>query len=68
MFINIQMNFKTIIHTRAVILRGGSNYRPSGSLWYFPQAKQNNQHEKYFLMSERYERAGTVGFRCVVDV
>jgi formylglycine-generating enzyme required for sulfatase activity len=54
-------------HTRAVILRGGSNYRPSGSQWYFPQAKQNNQHEKYFLMNDRYERAGTIGFRCVQD-
>ena len=55
-------------HTRAIILRGGSNYRPTGSQWYFPQAKQNNQHEKYFLMNERYERAGTIGFRCVQDV
>ena len=36
-------------HTRAIILRGGSNYRPTGSLWYFSQAKQNNQNEKYFL-------------------
>jgi len=54
-------------HTRAVILRGGSNYRPSGSLWYFPQALELNTHNKYFLMDDRYERAGTVGFRCAVD-
>jgi|EP01046_Picozoa_sp_COSAG06_P038380 hypothetical protein len=24
-------------HTSSVILRGGSNYRPSGSGWYLPQ-------------------------------
>lgn len=54
-------------HTRAVVLMGGSNYRPSGSMWYFPQAKPLNTHEKYFLMDDRYERAGTIGFRCVVD-
>jgi len=54
-------------HTRAVILMGGSNYRPVGSNWYFPQAKPLNTHEKYFLMDDRYERAGTIGFRCVVD-
>ena len=24
-------------------------------------------HGKYFLMSDSYERAGTVGFRCAVD-
>ena len=34
-------------HTSAAILRGGSNYRPSGSKWYFPQAKQLDQHNKY---------------------
>ena len=56
-------------HTRAIILRGGSNYRPTGSLWYFSQAQQNNQHEKYFFkMNERYERAGTIGFRCVQEM
>lgn len=54
-------------HTRSVVLRGGSNYRPSGSNWYFPQALELGTHNKYFLMDDRYERAGTVGFRCVVD-
>jgi len=54
-------------HTRSVLLMGGSNYRPTGSKWYFPQAKALNTHEKYFLMDDRYERAGTIGFRCVVD-
>ena len=51
-------------HTRFVILRGGSNYRPSGSKWYFPQSLELNTYEKYFLMDDRYERAGTLGFRC----
>lgn len=57
-------------HTRTVILRGGSNYRPSGhpySYWYFPNKPELDQHNKYFLFDEAFERAGTVGFRCVVD-
>jgi len=54
-------------HTRAVLLRGGSNYRPSGSSWYFPQAQRLDQHNKYMLMGGSYERAGTLGFRCVQD-
>ncbi len=54
-------------HTRSVVLRGSSNYRPTGSLWYFPQALELGSHEKYFLMDARYERAGTIGFRCVFD-
>ena len=54
-------------HSRYVILRGGSNCRPSGSSWYFLQAKELNKHKKYFLFDDRYERAGTVGFRCLVD-
>jgi formylglycine-generating enzyme required for sulfatase activity len=55
-------------HTRSVIVRGGANYYPQGSMWYFPESLELGTHEKYFLMDDRYERAGTIGFRCVVDV
>ncbi len=54
-------------HTRAAILRGGSYYQPQGSIWYFPQAYRNDQHGKLLLMAPSYDRAATVGFRCVVD-
>jgi iron(II)-dependent oxidoreductase len=54
-------------HTRAAIVRGGAAYQPSGSLWYFPQTYRLDEHEKYLLMSPGHDRAGTVGFRCVVD-
>lgn len=61
-------------HTAGVIVRGGSNYRPAGSGWYFPhggssrsEVMPNDKHNKYFLMDDTYERCGTIGFRCVVD-
>ena len=54
-------------HTRSVVLKGGSNYRPSGSVWYLPQTRRLDVHQKYLLMSDGYERAGTIGFRCVAD-
>jgi formylglycine-generating enzyme required for sulfatase activity len=54
-------------HTRAAILRGGSFYQPQGSYWYFPQAYKLNEHGKYLLMAPSKDRAGTLGFRCVVD-
>jgi formylglycine-generating enzyme required for sulfatase activity len=54
-------------HTRAAILRGGSYYQPQGSIWYFPQAYRNDQHGKLLLMAPGKDRAGTLGFRCVVD-
>ena len=53
--------------TRAAILRGGSHYRPQGSVWYFPQAYKNGEHGKLLLMAPSYDRSGTVGFRCVED-
>jgi formylglycine-generating enzyme required for sulfatase activity len=54
-------------HTRTAILRGGSHYRPQGSLWYFPQAQRNDQHAKLLLMAPSRDRSGTIGFRCVAD-
>jgi iron(II)-dependent oxidoreductase len=54
-------------HTRAAIVKGGSYYRPSRSMWYFPQARQLDQHGKYLLMAPCLDRSATIGFRCVVD-
>ena len=54
-------------HTRAAIVRGGSYYQPQGSIWYFPQAYRDDQHGKLLLMAPSKDRAGTLGFRCVID-
>ena len=54
-------------HTRAAILRGGSYYRPQGSMWYFPQAYRLTEHGKYLLMAPAKDRAATLGVRCVLD-
>eukprot|EP01043_Picozoa_sp_COSAG02_P057112 COSAG02_NODE_6880_length_3311_cov_1.479763_2_plen_720_part_00 len=35
---------------------------------YFPNTADLVTHEKYFLMNPRYERAGTVSFRCAQDL
>jgi formylglycine-generating enzyme required for sulfatase activity len=54
-------------HTRTAVLRGGSYYQPQGSMWYFPKAFKNTEHGKYLLMAPSKDRAGTLGFRCVMD-
>ena len=54
-------------HTRQALLRGGSNYRPSGSDWYYPQAVELDTFNKYLLMAASFDRTGTIGFRCVSD-
>ena len=54
-------------HTRSAVLKGGSYYHPRGSEWYFPQAQELNKYAKYLLMSPGMDRAGTIGFRCVMD-
>ena len=42
-------------------------YQPQNSIWYFPQAYKLTEHGKYLLMAPSKDRAGTLGFRCVVD-
>jgi formylglycine-generating enzyme required for sulfatase activity len=54
-------------HTRAAIVRGGSYYQAQGSMWYFPQTYKLKEHGKLLLMAPCKDRAGTLGFRCVVD-
>ena len=61
-------------HTRAVLTRGGSHYDPvvdAASHWYYPNGPNMRQltgpHGKYMLISDSYDRAGTVGFRCAAD-
>ena len=54
-------------HTRAAVLKGGSYFQPQNSIWYFPQAYRLDQHGKYLLMAPSKDRAGTLGFRCVMD-
>lgn len=64
-------------HTRTVLLKGSSAFEPMVSSafpalpqvgnWYFPKALQVNRHNRMMLMDDSYERAGTLGFRCVAD-
>ena len=54
-------------HSRGGILRGGSYFTPQGSIWYFPNKIELNTHGKLLLMAPSKDRAGTLGFRCVVD-
>jgi formylglycine-generating enzyme required for sulfatase activity len=54
-------------HTRAAIIRGGAAYQPRASIWYFPQTYRLDEHQKYLLMSPGHDRAGTIGFRCLLD-
>jgi formylglycine-generating enzyme required for sulfatase activity len=54
-------------HTRFAILRGGSFYRPDGSVWYFPMNTQLSEHGKFLLMSPGRDRSAMIGFRCAVS-
>ena len=60
-------------HTASLVLKGGSNYFPvkpsKAAKWYFRNTRDNlTLHNKAFLMNDAFERAGTVGFRCVRDI
>lgn len=49
-------------HTRAGLARGGSYYQPQGSIWYFPQAWRNNEHDKLLLMVPSYDAQARSAF------
>lgn len=53
-------------HTRFVMLRGGSQYRALGSVWYMPGGEQPIEtHAKFLLMYPGLDRCATIGFRCM---
>jgi iron(II)-dependent oxidoreductase len=54
-------------HTRAASLKGGCYYLPQGSMWYFPNLQQVNEHGKFLLVDDGLDRAATLSFRCVMD-
>jgi formylglycine-generating enzyme required for sulfatase activity len=67
-------NTVTDAHSRSLLLRGGSYYHPQGSEWYFPNGAADGSaplpltsHNKWLMVNPGYDRAGTVGFRCVAD-
>jgi formylglycine-generating enzyme required for sulfatase activity len=60
-------------HTCGQLLRGGSFYQPVASTlsdpnWYFPQALAANQHNRFLVISESYDRSSQIGFRCAKSV
>ena len=55
------------LHSRTAIVKGSSYFHAQTSGWYFPPALEVNKYGKYLLMAPSLDRAGTIGFRCVVD-
>ena len=59
-------------HNRAVILRGSSRYAQAAvqaESYYFQPALELDRHNTYLLQRglDSYNRAKTVGFRCLKD-
>jgi iron(II)-dependent oxidoreductase len=53
---------------RFVIMRGGSYYNPTSSIWYVKGGPQPlDQTQMLLLVSPGFDRCSTVGFRCVKD-
>lgn len=52
-----------------IIMKGGSNYKPTSSWWYVQGGPQPPSYRQFLLrVSPGFERNATVGFRCVKDV
>jgi formylglycine-generating enzyme required for sulfatase activity len=50
------------------IIRGGSYYNPTASVWYIKGGPQPADNPQILLMvSPGFDRSATVGFRCVKD-
>ena len=55
--------------TRFCMIRGGSYFRPEGSMWYVDGGpREASFATKFLLMWPGIDRCGTIGFRCVVDL
>jgi iron(II)-dependent oxidoreductase len=55
--------------SRFVILKGGSYFQLSDSVWYADGGAQPNDFAaKFLLMHPGLDRCATIGFRCVVDL
>ncbi len=51
-----------------VMMRGGSFFRPTASVWYVQGGPRPvNQHQMLLLVSPGFDRNATVGFRCAKD-
>ena len=52
-----------------IIIKGGSYYKPESSWWYIQGGKQPPERQQMLLqVSPGFDRASTVGFRCVQDL
>ena len=71
----------TDLHTSRAVIRGGSNWRPTGlnDTWYQPLPWGTHkgqwstpgplyEHNTYLLFDDCLDRSGGIGFRCVADV
>jgi formylglycine-generating enzyme required for sulfatase activity len=51
-----------------LIIRGGSFYAPTTSIWYVKSGPVPvNQQQMLLMVSPGFDRSSTVGFRCVMD-
>merc|ERR1712060_493981 len=57
--------------TRFALLKGGSAYVPNGGTLWYGMWKQTghdvHQYSRWMLFDDSYDRAASIGFRCVVD-
>jgi formylglycine-generating enzyme required for sulfatase activity len=60
---------RTDARTRFCIIRGGSWYNATGSIWYVEGGPRPANWACKFLMAwPGLDRCSTIGFRCVVDL